>query len=114
MSELKPCPFCVNLIPNNRPIVIWDSSGHSVGCKNCGAHGPNTDTASQAIETWNERSTQSAPSVGSVPSDLSWLEGPTTWVFSIDEGEGDHDVDFVRKEDYDNAVALLTRRMEGK
>lgn len=61
MSDLKPCPFCENKIADNRPQVSWDSSGHSVGCKNCGAVGPNKDTAEEAEAAWNARPVADVP-----------------------------------------------------
>ena len=50
--------------------------------------------------------TQSTPSVGS---------DPLVFYFEIDEGEGDHEEQFVKKSEYDDVVHThLTSRMEGK
>ena len=44
-----------------------------------------------------------------LPSD-GGLTGPTVWLFEVDEGEGDHEVEFVRKVDHLDIVAATEAR----
>ena len=55
-SEMHPCPFCGNQDTH----VRWcDDDGvgdwAAVGCLNCGAEGPASNSLQEAVEKWNKR-----------------------------------------------------------
>jgi len=58
-DEIKACPFpgCRSHLPGNEPKA--EVCGESVGCPAvvclwCDAEGPSSDTATEAIQRWNE------------------------------------------------------------
>lgn len=63
---MKPCPFCgtdenvdhpdTMMYPNEKAIQLHNYEGAMVvQCGSCGASGPLTETAEQAIESWDIR-----------------------------------------------------------
>lgn len=53
--EIKPCLFCGSEGAHVLPVVRPNQSGHTVQvvCGYCGASGPTSKTAGNAIEAWN-------------------------------------------------------------
>lgn len=37
---------------------------------------------------------------------------PMVWIFEVDDGDGDHEVEFIRKVDFDDAIAEKDREIE--
>jgi len=66
MTELKPCPFCLNTdiridkhtkTHNNSRLPFYSPTGEiwSMCCYNCGATFPNRYTKELLVEAWNTR-----------------------------------------------------------
>ena len=87
MSELKPCPFC-----GVDDVSLGEGSGGNDGtvfveCERCGITGPWKHTKAEAIDAWNQRTTEPKPEVETIVGYENG--GMTLRVRPTDDGPGE-------------------------
>jgi len=62
MSELLPCPYCGDRM-DDYVLQVWEVNvkEYAIGCRNCGASGPNDISKDGATKMWNLRREPKAP-----------------------------------------------------